>query len=380
MTVEQGSLARADAALSAPAVAALGLPTVRPWPETRVSDAEWERILAEARAHRLTGLLHWATWTGIIPVTDGQAEAAAEAHLGPAAHVVRLEQDLLTVTTLLEHERVPHLVMKGPAVARLDYPDPEMRTFVDIDVLVPGPLVTEAVATLGLAGFERRVPSLRATFDRRFAKSVTLRSDEGLEIDLHRTIVDGPAARAIPTSDVWSQPEPVRVGPRVLDAPSWDVRLLHAAFAVAVADNPPRLSCMRDLAQMLLSPVVQPARLLDRADTWGARPVLARAVSRTWRALDLRQDTIPWWADSTGFPPTQPPPPSGDWEQWFGLYDSARGSFPALADATLRHLPWPERASFLACVALPRRDYLRHRGMGRLAYLRRGVTRMDDPT
>jgi len=43
---------------------------------------------------------------------------------------------LLRAAVLLSAADVSLRVLKGPAAAALDYPDPTMRAFVDIDILI----------------------------------------------------------------------------------------------------------------------------------------------------------------------------------------------------------------------------------------------------
>ena len=49
---------------------------------------------------------------------------------------MRLEQEVLTVIDLLTASAVDVRILKGSAVAHLDYPDPALRSFIDLDILV----------------------------------------------------------------------------------------------------------------------------------------------------------------------------------------------------------------------------------------------------
>ena len=78
-------------------------------------------------------------------------------------------------------------------MARLDYPDPGMRTFEDIDLLVPEAGIKRAVSALGLVGYHRLTPPVQRNAVRQVASPVTLVSESQLEVDLHRTLLAGPA-------------------------------------------------------------------------------------------------------------------------------------------------------------------------------------------
>jgi hypothetical protein len=273
-------------------LAGLGLPTIHAMPESPVADAEWDRLTGLAVEERLTGLLHWAVWHGVLPSSARQVEQIFDLHLPAAAHVVRLEQDLVTVSSALASEDIPHRVLKGPAVARLDYPDPGMRTFEDIDLLVPHQEFKRAVSALGLVGYHRLTPPSQRGAVRQLASSVTLVSESQLEVDLHRGLFVGPAEITPVADDIWSESEPIRVGAAQLHALSREQRLLAAAHAVVAPDRQVRLSRLRDLAQMLLSPALEPERLIQVAETWGALFVLRRAIALTWAGLRLADEAV----------------------------------------------------------------------------------------
>ena len=175
------------------AVAAYGLPgTLTELPATPMPDSAWQQLLTDVRVHRLTGHLVHALLDGAFPAVDGQVQEAALAHAHAMTSALVLESVLLDAAAVLAAAGIQIRVLKGSASAHLDYRDPALRSFGDVDLLVRSNDVDEAVRILRQSGYERRYPQPRAGFDARFAKSVTLFSSEGHEIDLHRTLVLGP--------------------------------------------------------------------------------------------------------------------------------------------------------------------------------------------
>jgi hypothetical protein len=122
----------------------------------------------------VTGLLNAAVDDGALPATESQVQQARATHLSITMRVLSLERELVTVVDLLAGEGIESRVLKGSAVAHLDYPDPALRSFIDLDVLVRASDIDRAVAVLSGAGFKRTLAQPRPGFDRRFDKGLTL--------------------------------------------------------------------------------------------------------------------------------------------------------------------------------------------------------------
>ena len=71
---------------------------------------------------------------------------------------------------------------------RVDYADPAVRSFMDLDVLIRAHDIGRAVEALAAAGFRRTLAEPRPGFDRRFDKGMTLIGPARYELDLHRTV------------------------------------------------------------------------------------------------------------------------------------------------------------------------------------------------
>src|SRR4051794_119289 len=171
-------------------IAASGLAgTDTPWPAAPLGAAEWGELIGAVRHERLAGLLVHAISDESLPVTSEQAAEAHREHFAGILLVLANENKMLEVVRELAAAGVSARVLKGSAVAHLDYPDPSLRLFGDLDLLVPSGQWDQAVAALVAAGHVPMYRQPRPGFDRRFSKGNTFQTDDGLEIDLHRTFV-----------------------------------------------------------------------------------------------------------------------------------------------------------------------------------------------
>ncbi|HUP75827.1 MAG TPA: nucleotidyltransferase family protein, partial [Acidimicrobiales bacterium] len=130
------------------AVAALGLPTTLPSPAEPLDPEAWARTLSAVAAQRLDGLLTRAIKTGALAATDAQRAAAAALHRRTTMRSLSLERLLLDVVDSFTTHDIAYRVLKGSAIAHTAYPDPSMRSFCDVDVLVPAASFDAAVATM----------------------------------------------------------------------------------------------------------------------------------------------------------------------------------------------------------------------------------------
>lgn len=352
------------------AVAAYGLAgSQAEMPSAPLEPGVWEQLLLHARMQRLTPLLARAATDGVLATTDHQLEEATNAANEALVQVLVLEATLVRLAAVLDAADVPFRVLKGSAVAHLDYPDPAWREFGDIDLLIRPEDLDRAIAVLAGRGFQRRFPEPRAGFDRRFAKSVSVVNADGLEIDLHRTLAPGPLGLRVRPTMLWDAPaDEVAVGGRTLEALGPDERLLHACYHGALGNSPPRLVPLRDIAQLLLGKGIDPDRVLDRAKAWNGRAVVAHAITTAWNALRISDEVaLSAWAAKYA--------PAERERRELKRALSPRYTFAAQAVDAVRVIRAPrDRLAYVAALAFPRRTYLGNRHPGFTARLRHAVT------
>lgn len=286
--------------MSAPPVLAalcsVGLPGADPAPVGRLDAEVWEQLLRDARRRRVVALLALAARAGLVDLTPEQHEELTIAHEEAMRGCVLLERRSLGIGTVLTDADVPFRLLKGPGVARLDYPDPSWREFGDIDVLVRSERYDDAIRALERIGAWRRYAEVRPGFDRRFGKGVCMVLPDGVQVDVHRTFVAGPFGLTIDLDGLFAGPHSVRIGTRSVHVLGADQRFLHACYHAALGDAQPRLVALRDVAQMLAGDQVDFDCALAHAQQWRARIVVARAITTAWRTLRLAPSPESEWA------------------------------------------------------------------------------------
>ncbi len=351
-------------------LAAYGLPSAGvELPDRPLTEPEWRRLRTAVRRERLTGQASAAADGGALLLTDAQREQLEDEHVAAMAHVVRLEAGLLRVHDILGDAGVPFAVLKGSAVAHLDYADPQARAFGDVDILLPTGRFADGIAALLDHGYVRPFAEIGPGFDVRFGKGATLVGTDRCELDVHRTFAMGPFGLLVRLDELWECPARFAIGGRELWALDTEQRYLHACYHAVIGNSSRRVLPYRDVAEMLLYGEHDPERLRSLAARWSAEVVLARAIVDTWDALGITEDgSLVGWARERV--------PTRRDERLMGVY-GAGSSYAAKAVAGLTVLPrWRDRLAYARMMALPARQYSEVSGRSRLSWLFRGARRV----
>jgi hypothetical protein len=352
------------------ACAAYGLRTSLQLPREPLSDDAFTAFLHEAEHHRLIGFLGAAARDGAVALKDTQRAELEEVFEGWLAHALRIEALVLAMTDVLEREDVPCRVLKGVALANSVYADPALRVFGDVDVLVPSAEFSRAARVLE-SDLEapRALPELRPGFDDRYGREAMLRSTTGLELDIHRTFVDGAFGLTVDLDDLFT---PARCFPLAgheiptLPAPQ---QFLNACYSAALADWPPRLASQRDVLQLLEVGSPSKVDVLNLARRWRAEAVVARAVCAAREALDP-QYTHPLFAWAAGFRASPLD------RLLLASYRGPARGFTAHGAALLVVPGITGKLAYLRAIALPQRAYLEQRGVSRGGFAWRVIKRL----
>ena len=247
-------------------------------------------LLARARFDHLTGFLAHAVLGGAVTVDDDEVRSALwQQWHAELLTCVRLEALALRTAKILDAAGISWRLTKGPALAHLDYADPSIRTFGDVDLVVHPCDWSAAFDLLSSGGYRRDGPTLPGGYDARYGKGATLKTAEGLEVDLHRRFAIGRFGVTARMEAVFASSEAIELAGRTLPVLDPAGRLLHACFHAALGGFR-RLRAFRDVAQLILVSGADWQSTFDLARSWRAEAVVAWAISDTWHRLQL--DTV----------------------------------------------------------------------------------------
>lgn len=334
---------------------------------TTVDTSAWNVLLPALVEQRISAMALAACEAGALQISDSALSELHVAVARSATAMLALEHLLLDVVDAFGQAGIEYRVLKGPAVARLDYTNPGVREFGDIDVLVRGSDFDGAAELLSRRGCVRRYREPRPGFTARFGKAACFVTPRGNEIDLHRSFVAGPYAGIGDHPDLWHDPDGFRVGGVEVLALSRQWRMLGAAMHAVLGRRVPRLVPLRDVAE--LSDRLDHHAAIAHADELGMAAVVARAVLTTDAVLNLDRDT-PLHAWAFAFEPT------GRERRDIDAYTNEHRSYAGQVRSGWRAVAGPQaKVAYARDLLLPDRTYLKERDGGYVARMLRALRR-----
>ena len=243
------------------AIARAGLPGTAPPPRDG-----WEEHLELVLSQGLAGLFSASAAAGMVDIDAGMAGRLQRQLDAEAVRAVQLEGELLRLAPVLEH--LGAVVLKGAVLAHAAYPDPLLRPFTDIDLLVPGDRINHALSVLATYGYQRTRPEPAPGYDTRVGKAVALQHQGGVVIDLHRTLAAGNAGEGIDVPEIVAARRQVPIGPHTIPAPTWEAHLVECALHAVAGDGLARPLSLRDIAEVTHHPSLDPGRAAELALRW----------------------------------------------------------------------------------------------------------------
>jgi len=247
-------------------------------------------VLARARQDHLTGFLAAAVSDGAVTTDDHELDAAIRRQWhSELLTCVRLEALAVRTGELLDSADIRWRLTKGAALAHLDYPDPSVRTFGDVDLIVHPVDWSAAFRVLTAHGYRREAPTLPGGYDARYGKGATLITADGLEVDLHRRFAIGRFGVTARMEAIFVSSGAIELAGRTVPVLDPAGRLLHACFHAALGGFR-GLRAFRDVAQLVLVTGADWPSAFTLARSWRAEAVVATAIRESWERLRLDVD------------------------------------------------------------------------------------------
>jgi Uncharacterised nucleotidyltransferase len=347
-----------DATEIARAVASIGAPGAASPEPVLVGAATWPHLLRRLRAERITGFALMSANHGWLGLTDEQRGSLDDVHRGAMVRCLSIEQKIRTLTASLDEESIGFAILKGASVAHTAYPEPSVRSFADVDLLVATSDFGRASRLLERSGHRRLRPEPRRGFDVRFGKaSVHRRDDDRIEVDLHRTLVLGPFGLWMRPDELLERAIPFELGgvtSRRLDDTGM---LLNAVVHASLGSKQPRLVPLRDVLQLAAMPGVDWQALRSWSVRWRLSAVFRYAFQTAGAWL---RAPIPDAASSIiGVAPARRE------VRALAAYTSDRRDRGGTARATMQAIPGlAAKAAYARALAFPERDFLAARAGG----------------
>jgi hypothetical protein len=199
---------------------------------------------------------------------------------------MRSLSDLALVHRCLARRGISFVVVKGPALVERFYGAPDLRSYVDLDLLVRPTDLGAAVTALEAGGCEV-LDANWPLLQRARVLELRLRSPTGGAIDLHWSLAKGPGATdSTPSVDIlMARADNWSVGGLPVLSLGWADTVTHLAVHAAGSGGHRLLWCADLRAVLERMPEGGPASLVECAAEWRAGPQVHLMLTRTRSAL-----------------------------------------------------------------------------------------------
>ena len=147
---------------------------------------DWARLLVLAEEHGITG--HLASWVRDVEeelVPPQVTQSLADGQRAQIFFSMCLTAELFRILERFTAEGIAALVIKGPVLAVRAYPDPTMRSYADLDLLVRQRDIRRATELMCAAGFAPAVPLSAIDAGRIPGQYLFSEPDSRLIVELH---------------------------------------------------------------------------------------------------------------------------------------------------------------------------------------------------
>jgi hypothetical protein len=344
-------------------IAGFGLPGHEDGP-VEVPWEAWRPFMASLDAQRLTGIALAAAESGALVLDEGQHEDLIAHHSEAMLWALAVERKLLSLGDRFADAGLEVVALKGPTMAHTIYPDPSWRPFGDLDLLVRTDDWRRATTLLRRMGFDRHLPEPRPGFDERFGKAAVHMNGDGIQVDLHRTLVLGPFGLWMDPTELFGRTEALSLGGREVQRLDDTALLLHACVHASLGWTPPRLLPLRDVAQAANAGRIDWDAFADLGTRWRLRAVVRHAFETT-------QATLATNLPAEAIHVARAQPRKGE-TRALASYIAGRRTRGGTAISTLRAIPGVRGKSlYIRALVFPSRSFLDRRASGRGSYWRR---------
>jgi hypothetical protein len=338
-------------------IAAFSLPGTVPAEPVRIADEEWQGLLIDLVAQRLTGLALAAVEVEAMQLSPTHLSSLADRHRAAMIHALRLERLLLVLADAFRAAGLEMVVLKGPAMAHDRYADPAWRPFGDLDILVRTRDWGRVGTLLARCGFSSRSPEPRPGFRERFGHTWVHTHQSGLELDLHRTLVAGPFGLWMDADELFDHTSSFTLAGKELRRLDDQAIFLHACVHAALGHRPPLLLPLRDVVESAPPDWSQAGELADR---WRLRAVVSHALisASTTLTTELPPDASDLMEVAGTFPKRE--------RRALEAYTTERRGRGGKALASLWAIRGLDaKAAYLRALLFPDREFLAFREGGR---------------
>lgn len=121
---------------------------------TVTSDEGWQYISELSKLHGVTPFLYYRTRSLGISLPEQLSKEWLGHYLHQIAEEKQARRQIKEVKEMLDSEKIPMILLKGASAMLRLYPQPGLRTFCDLDILIPADMIPCFKKVMTMAGYK----------------------------------------------------------------------------------------------------------------------------------------------------------------------------------------------------------------------------------
>jgi hypothetical protein len=171
-----------------------------------ISESSWTHISELSKLHGVTPFLFYRAKSLGIKLPEKIGKEWLGIYLYQIAEEKKASRQIKELKEILDPEGIPFILLKGASAMLRLYPEPGLRTFVDLDILISSDMVPQFKQTMTKAGY-KPLSARNSPEDEELLKFDNhldpLSKEEGIMIEAHINILGVKGDQSVANPDAW---------------------------------------------------------------------------------------------------------------------------------------------------------------------------------
>jgi len=195
-----------------------------------VSNASWHSLSELSKLHGVTPFLYYRAMSLGIKLPDQIGKEWLGYHLYQIAKEKKARHQVKELKDILAPKGIPFIILKGPSAILRFYLEPGLRTFCDLDILIPADKVSAFKRIMKIKGY-KPVAMLTSSEDedlQQFECHLNpLWKEDAFKIEAHVSILGGKGNHLVALPEIWQDKEETNINGIVIDHLNKEHFLIH---------------------------------------------------------------------------------------------------------------------------------------------------------
>jgi hypothetical protein len=267
-----------------------------PWRDTfaaSASDISWETISELSKLHGVTPFLYYRARSLGIKLPEQIEKEWLGIYLYQIAEEKKARRQIKELKGILDPEGIPFILLKGASAMMRLYPQPGLRTFVDLDILIPADVTPRFKQAMMVAGY-KPLSARNSPEDEELQKfDVHLDpfwKEEGMMIEPHLNILGAKGHRLAALPEIWQEKGETNIDGTDIKHLNIEHFIIHTMFHSSrhlTDEGFTEIKWLVDLLYSIKAWRIDWSKVRDVARKWGVEkeilPVMA-TLNQYWQA------------------------------------------------------------------------------------------------